>query len=402
MINKKVLIMLLSLLVFQVILGNSIFSFEGMPSAHFGNDTYGLGMGSTGFGDLFRIGTNYQNPAMLATANKVIFSTAVRMGYLWYLENEGAGYRDEELHFPYFTFAFPVYKHRFGILYQPYLSGLLRNEKMREGEYSYKEVNRISETVNKISLSYAYRFEAINIGFAMNYFLGHQIRYWEMDFSDSAINNAKYEKENSFKNIGFSAGISKKKETFSWSIAVQSGSILKGNSIYRFNFTPGADTLQTNKKLFEVPEILSFGYTQRLPKHFKLSAEMHYEFWKRTDFYEKNSYKIGLGTSYDPVSGYGKWYERIPLRIGGYYRLLPFTKNNSKIEEKAFTWGFSIPFVAPEKQLDFACEYILRGDADIHGVRDKILYFSIGINGFDIFSRRPKKTAPREIPEAEY
>ncbi len=400
--NKKMFLLLGLLIISLLLYGNSAFSFDGLPNAHFGNDSYGLGMGSTGFGDLFRIGTNYQNPAMLANANKTIFSTAVRMGYLWYLDEAGAGYRDEEIHFPYFTFSFPAYKHRFGIVYQPYLSGLLRNEKMRDDEYSYKEINRISEIVNKISLAYAYRFDYINIGMSIHYFLGHQIRYWELDFTDSSFQDAKYEKEKSFQNAGFSFGLSQKKETFSWSLAFQSGSLLDGDSIYRFNFTPGADTLQTEEKLFEVPGILSFGYTQRLPKQLKISTEFHYELWKRTDFYEKNSYKIGFGTSYDPISGYGKWYERIPLRIGAYYRLLPFTKNNTKIAEKAITWGFTIPFVATEKQLDFACEYILRGDENTHGVRDKILYFSIGINGFDIFTRRPKKTAPREIPEAEF
>jgi hypothetical protein len=388
--------------------GNSIFSFQGMPLAQYGNDTYGLGIGNTGLGDLFRIGTNYHNPAMLVSANKVFFSTSVRFGYLWYLEKDGKGFRDNELHFPNFTIAVPVFKHRFGLMYSPYLNGNIKNEKesiftdSEDNSYVYHEIHRLSNTVNKISVLYAYRHDFINFGLSFNYFLGHQIHFWEMNFDNTSLSSAKYEKENTFKNAGFTIGLAKKFETFSFGLSYQSSSLLKGNSIWRYNFTPGTDTLLVNETLFKTPELISFGYAQKLPKNFKFNSEFHYEFWQKSDFYERDSYKVGFGLSYDPISGYGKWTERIPLRIGGYYRVLPFEKENHLIEEKAITWGFTIPFVSPEKQVDFACEYILRGNADTHGVRDKILYFSIGINGFDIFSKQPKKTAPREIPRADF
>jgi hypothetical protein len=408
MFFKKLGLVLFLMMFFKFGMGNSIFSFEGMPNVHYGNDVYGLGMGNSGFGDLFRIGTNYQNPAMLSTANKVIFSTAVRFGYNWYLEKEGAGFRDNELHFPYFTFAFPSGKHRFGLQYQPYMNAKLKNEQEKmftdsgDATYSYNEINRISKAVNKISVIYAYRHAFATLGFSANYFLGHQITYWEMDIENSLYSDAKYETEDSFKNLGFTVGLSKKFETFSLGFSYQSASQLNGDRIKRYNFAPGTDTIIEDDKLFETPPMFSFGYTQKFLRHFKFSSELHYEMWENTDFYEQNSYKIGSGISYDPIRGYGKWYESVPVRLGAFYRLLPFEKENESITETGLTFGFSIPFVAPEKQLDFGCEYILRGDVDAHGVREKILYFSIGINGFDIFSKQPKKTAPRDIPKADF
>ena len=84
------------------LLGNSIFSFEGMPVQYYGNDVYGLGMGETGSADLFRINPNFTNPSISISTNKVLFSTAVSMGYMWYKDDQGNKFRDDGLYLPSF------------------------------------------------------------------------------------------------------------------------------------------------------------------------------------------------------------------------------------------------------------------------------------------------------------
>ena len=122
---------------------------------------------------------------------------------------------------------------------------------------------------------------------------------------------------------------------------------------------------------------------------------------KETSTSDFNTYKAGFGLAYEPQSGYGKWYERIPLRLGGYYRELPFKKNNKKITEIAGTGGFSIPLKSYGKKLDIAVKILQRGDNSIHSVEDRSVMFTVGITGFDFFSKRKKKIEHRDIPKAD-
>ena len=111
--------------------------------------------------------------------------------------------------------------------------------------------------------------------------------------------------------------------------------------------------------------------------------------------------KFGFGIGYDPLSGYGNWYNQIPLRFGGYMRELPFEKNDKKIVEKAFTCGVSIPLKSPDKKIEIAAKYLTRGNVDEHSLADRSIMFTFGVSGFDIFKKRPKKIAPRDIPKAD-
>ena len=118
---------LIMMIIVLNIWGNSIFSFDGMPLTYYGDDVYGQGMGDTSLSDLFRINTNYQNPANAVTANKVIFSTATTFGYQWYMDGDD-GYRDNGLIFPYFSLSVPIRNHKFAFSYNSYMAGNLQNE----------------------------------------------------------------------------------------------------------------------------------------------------------------------------------------------------------------------------------------------------------------------------------
>lgn len=400
-------IVFLLLVIFVSLQGNSIFSFEGMPVRYFGNDVYGLGAGDTGIADLHRINPNFTNPSVIITSNKVLFSTSLSAGFMWYEDRSGNTFRDDGMVLRSFNIALPLNNHRVGFSFNSVASGVLEN--VFESTYisssdtlSYSQTNRISSSLFKGDLIYAYKNPILNFGFAANYYLGHRIRYWKLDFSNINYTDAKYEIEKKFKNPGYTVGISKKMNNLSFAASYSNHIKLEGDIIYKYGHTPLADTLAlSDDYIFEVPAKISAGLSLKFLEKYKASLEMHYELWEETDLYEKNTYKIGFGYSYDPLSGYGNWYESIPLRCGFYIRELPFERENNKIMENAITFGTTIPLKSANQKIEFAVQYITRGNLDDNGLKDNSLVFSIGITGFDIFQKRSKNTGEREIPKAE-
>ena len=80
---------------------------------------------------------------------------------------------------------------------------------------------------------------------------------------------------------------------------------------------------------------------------------------------------------------------------------MPFEANGNPIYEQAVTLGTSIPLRVPSKKIDIGFKYFQRGSINDNDLRDRGFQFSIGITGFDLFSKRVKKIDHREIPEAE-
>jgi len=97
---------------------------------------------------------------------------------------------------------------------------------------------------------YAHKNSFVNIGVAMNYYLGHRIRYWNLDFEDSDYTDAKYEIEKVYKNPGFTVGFSKKIGKVSLGAAYSSHVKLEGAETYKYAHTPYADTLSLEDDFF--------------------------------------------------------------------------------------------------------------------------------------------------------
>ena len=403
----KYKLILMLMLITVLLTGNSIFSFDGMPLEYYGSDVYSMGMGETGSADLFRINPNFHNPSLAATTDNVLFSTSVSLGYMWYKDSENNEFRDDGIYMPYFTMAIPIKNHRFAFSFNSIASGNIENAKELEfvsfnDTLQYSEINRLSTSLYKTGMLYAYKNPFVNVGIAMDYYLGHRIRYWKLDFEDSDYTDAKYEIEKIYKNPGFTVGLSKKIGKVSLGAAYSSHVKLEGSITYKYGHTPYADTLSLEDDfLFEVPAQVSGGITWKFMEKYKASLDGYYQMWQDTEDYNKNTLKLGLGFAYDPLSGYGSWFEKIPLRFGGYYRELPFDVNSEKIIEKAVTFGSSIPLKSPNKKIEFAVIYTTRGDVDKHGLSDESLMFSIGITGFDIFKKRYKRIEHREIPKPD-
>ena len=404
----KFSVLMVVILLTASLAANSIFSFDGMPVRFYGNDVYGMGMGDTGIADLHRINPNFTNPSMTVTANKVLFSTAASLGYMWYKDDLDNSFRDDGMQLPYFQLAVPLLNHRIGFNFNSMASGVLKNSWNTQfvtsggDTLTYREINKLSSSLFKADLIYAYKNPIANVGVAVTYYLGHRIQYWKLDFDDNDYKDTKYEIEKDFKNPGVTLGASKKIDNLSLALSYSSHTKLDGDVYFKYGHTPLADTLDWKDNcLFEVPAKISGGVSYKLLEKYKASLEFHYEMWKDTELYDKNTYKLGFGVGYDPLSGYGNWYERIPLRCGAYISELPFEKNDAKIMEKALTFGTSIPLKSANKKFEIAVQYITRGEVDKNGLSDHSLMFSFGIVGFDIFLKSPKKIEPRDIPQAD-
>jgi len=411
----KVRSLILAMVTGVYLLGNSVFAPLGTPLHNYNNDVYGLGMGDTGISDLYRINCNQDNPSLLVTANNVTLSSAINKGYYWY-ENDTDRYRDDALYLPYFTLTVPIKNHRVGISMSSLYSGNLYTSKsdinfVAGDTLVYDEIVRKTEDIFSTKLHYAIKSRYLNAGVSLIYYFGNQVNYWSLDYDDSSFTDTKYEYEKNYSGVGYKLGVSRIIGDFSLGASYEPSTKLNGDTVFRYNFGNEEDTLSFNEDLFEIPENANLGLTYQFSNTLKLSLEGNFIFWSKSDReYEdefgnlgtyEDSWRIGTGLSYDPVSGYGKWYERIPFRLGGSYRLLPFKNGGEDIYEMALSTGSTIQLDSPGRKLDFALRYIQRGNSDNSGYRDESLQLVIGVTGFDIFQKRPKRTKEREIPKVD-
>ena len=398
---KRLLLVSLLVAVCGGLWGNSIFSLYGMPEHYFQYDVYGMGAGDTGWADVFRLNLTHGNPAMAITSNNVSFSGATTFGYMTYYDKEGHSFRDDGLNFPYASFTLPIRRLRIGLDFASIYSGNVENAHQRTFQqggqtYSVTEENRIQGNIYKASMLLAYRNGICQVGVSVNGYIGQHVHNIEQDFSDSAMMDTQYETARFYQGTGFTLGLAKRWGTFAAALSYSTKAKLEGD--VEFNSIFDSEELGTGT--YELPAHAALGVAWRFKEVWKTTFDAHYETWEDTSTYADgvNTWKLGLGFSYDPLWGYGSWYERIPWRVGVSHRLLPFKVSGSDVTETKLTCGISAPLKNPGDQIQFAVQYIMRGNQDNNGIEDNTLLFCIGATGFDIFKARTRRTAPRDIP----
>jgi hypothetical protein len=395
---------------------NTVYAPQGYPLSTSGNDIYGDGMGGTGIADLYRINGNMDNPSLQVTMNNVTLSTAVNMGYYWYKDSENK-FRDDGISLPYFNITIPLQNHRLGISLRSLYSGNLDtggiNQSIIDGDtLYYEESNRKTGNIYRMGLQYAYRSDIINLGIAGHYYLGNNIHFWSLAIDESSYIDSKYEIEQRFSGWNWNVGISRKFGNLALGLGYEPSVTLDGSSYYRYNFPPETDTLSSEDDFFEIPASINFGTTYLVRNTLKLNCDFRYRFWGDTKIkYTNNfngaeesyqdSWRLAGGLSYDPLIGYGRWYESIPVRAGISYSKMPFLSNGEDVMELSFSLGSSLQLNSPGRKLDFALSYTQRNNGVEEDKKDESLEFSIGITGIDIFKKTPKRIEEREIPKVD-
>ncbi|OQY37360.1 MAG: hypothetical protein B6226_05280 [Candidatus Cloacimonetes bacterium 4572_65] len=373
--------------------GNSIFSLAGLPYQYSGNDIYSQGMGDVGIGDGLRLSNGFANPALMNTAGTVNFYTALKMGNINYTTDGDLEFGDDALDFPFFSMVAPFRRHRFGFQFNSYKSGNVENYVVISDSLS--EHNLIDSYIYKLDFYYGYRFNGgLSIGVGPNVYIGHTEQEYIQE-GGFGVFNARYKKTVTFTDMGFTAGILKQAPTWSLGGRYEYGKELETEK----EFASIHSVEDLDSEAYKLPHRVGVGFAKKWQGKYKLASDFNYEVWddfNGVDYH--NSWKAGVGVAYEPKMRKRGFWKYVPYRAGLSLRELPFDYNNNKIYEQAYTVGFSLPFKSKINKLDFALEYMIRGDEVDHGIRDESIMLMIGFSGFDIFRKVHRRVAPHEIP----
>ncbi len=379
--------------------GNSIFSFYGFPVRNYGRDIYSLGMGDTGASDVFRLNTGYANPAMHNRNNYTLFSTGMISGYTKYQSRYNGvkhSYRDDSLDFPYFNISIPVNRHRLGIQFNSLSSGLVTNEQtLPDGSL---ETQTTDKYLYKADLIYSYSFKEVNLGISVNYYFGHDKRY----FSQTG-NYGNFDTYESllmdFKNPSVTIGAIKIFDKYSIGAHYNAPVTMKGELIRSciHNTEPAVDYE------YKLPELYCVSSTVKPLEQFKITTDISFEPWESISSNYRDCYKAGIGFAYEPDTETHKHiFLKLPVRVGGSMRQLPFyDKNGKDINEYTVSCGLTLPLKNEVDRIDLGFQYLQRGDLSTNNLSDTSMMLMIGFTGYDIISKGKDKTAPRNIPEKE-
>jgi hypothetical protein len=379
--------------------GNSIFSYDGYPIQYYGRDVYSLGMGDTGSSDVFRYNTGYANPAQSNTDNKTLFGTGLIFGYTNYkskYNNEEQSFRDDSLDFPYFTVSIPVKRHRFGFQFLSQANGVVKNQTRIDSLTIERQ--ETDKYLYRADLIYSYRYKNLSLGLSGNYFLGHDNRVFEQTSSSNTVPTSESMKKN-YKNPSLSFGAVQSYHDHAFGAYATLPVKLEGEKKWT-SFINSGDTEDTS---YELPLTIGMGYTGLIAPEIKVATDYVYETFAETDENLRDSWKAGFGIAYEPeVARKRHWYQKLPLRAGYSLRALPFKSENGEyVDENTFSAGFSFPLKGDINRIDLGFQYQTRGSLETNNLQDRSFMMLFGFTGFDIISRAPDRTAPREIPQAE-
>lgn len=396
---------MLTIIIFTVtplVAGNSVFSYNGTPIRNYGNDIYGMTMGDVGIADVYRQNTGYGNPAMLGSTTHTLFSTGLMMGWTQYTSQAVAkeNFRDNSLDFPFFSMAFPLQNHRLGFQFNSVASGEMNNQtSFVIDSTTVVEKQAINRYIYRADVMYAYNFGWLNVGAGLNYYLGHETRWFNQNGGFGFFNTTE-QLSKTYKNPSFEAGFTAALHNISVGVVYNAGATLKGD-ITRTSIHEVEDLGEAS---LQISDHIGAGITTKFLNEYKVSADLHYDLWANTNstVNTRNSLKLGIGFADEPKADSRKTFVgKMPKRIGFSYRTLPFEVNGNTVTETAITGGLTLPVKETNNSLDFGLQYFMRGNTDKNTMQDRGLMIMFGITGFDILTRDANRSAPRDIPKTE-
>ncbi|MDP2172909.1 MAG: hypothetical protein Q8M98_07770 [Candidatus Cloacimonadaceae bacterium] len=397
---------LLTLVCSPLFAGNSIFSYDGFPIQYFGKDIYSMGMGDAGASDIFRFNTGYTNPALHNVSNRTLFATGLMFGYTGYRSLDDAGsearFRDDSLDLPYFSLSVPLKRHRVGFQFNSFASGVVKNERTFTSDEGLEitEKQAMDKYLFRADLIYSVNFGRYHFGASGNYFFGHDIRNFEQQAAGFGIFNTKEELARTFKNPTLTIGALKHFDRLSIGTHITMPRTLKGGEI-RKSIHEQEPEIDYDYKL---PAQLAGSITALPFPNFKVATDFHYETWGEIDaaVYE-DSWKLSLGAAYEPnaetIDKAGA--PKFPIRAGISYRKLPFKADADAIDESGVSLGVTLPLKRDVNRIDLGFQYLRRGNLAANKLQDNSFMLMIGFTGFDVITKAPDRTAPREIPVKE-
>ena len=387
---------------------NSIFASSAgidYPERFYGYDSYSAGMGYTGAGDLFRINNYTSNPALMTTSSNVNFSASIKLGYNTYkqeINNNTKTFRDDGLVLSQFSFAVPYRNNRFGVNIQAYSSGNFENEVKGividdENEYDLK--NSIIRNMYQFNLNYAYKLNKLSLGASVNYILGSN--NLEKTHDHNNYIDTYYLDIRRYNGAAFTVGATYDFTKYSAGISYRTKADLYGERELETVVHDDDNRIHLSGSDIEIPDELCLGFAAKIKDEYKMTFDTHYERWSDISDDYNDSYMVGFGAAYDPFKKKEHFYQKIPVRAGYNIRKLQYKMNDKDIYEHTVSLGISLPIKSTKQTITFSVELMKRGNKSDHGIEDNGIMFTVGSQGFDVFSRRKNKTGHRDIPKPD-
>jgi len=312
-----------------------------------------------------------------------------------------------------FTFAFPVSEdHGVGIAMGivPYTrinyEVVDKIEDQSSGNYTstYKGQGGLSKIF--VGGTYKVPLEFI-LGATMEYYFGN-IKYTSsVDFDNSAIFPAEYEK--SFGPTGFGttlglitpdmSGLLNSESITNLRFGLSTNIISKLETDTSFVTTSSSviDTLGYGTGELEVPMRLNAGLHIAFVNSYNFALDYFYQPWTELKMSGINQlnlsdvHKVSLGFEFRPQREPGmSFWEQIMLRAGLSYEMSQYKFEGNELKQYSVFTGFALP-LSDQNTLDFGFEYSIRGTTEDNLLEENFLRINLGISFGDLWFVRYEK-----------
>lgn len=396
-----------------LLLGQSIYSFEGLGSLEHQGMPNNFAMGEVGIGSPSLWHVNTQNPANLVYNSFSTFQLGLELDNRRFSGSNISG-RDTNGSLRFLTYAFPIIRGKwsssFGIL--PY-SSVNYNTFSEAPITGISNVNQISDFRGEGGLTHFYwangfrLFNKLMVGFRANFTFGSidkESVIFLQEISQDSINGelaevrtnigdpTNYQIQESFSDVNFLLGLSYR-HRFSEKVFLDFGltyapqivfSGTQTRTLTRIDFLGNVLTTQdlpSSALATNLPETLGVGLSFQKQNVFTLGVDLERQNWSEanpgndtyTDFV-----KVAVGANwvpdYDNVSSY---FKRAKYSLGFNRTKLPYIVNQETLIDFGINFGASFP-VSGFSSLDLGVKIGQLGDTNNGGIRENYYKIVLG------------------------
>jgi long-subunit fatty acid transport protein len=370
---------------FSISVAQSVYSGLGIGEVRSVPNARSLGMGGAGiaFRDSFQL--SITNPALPASVNRT--TIAISGSYHWILaeDNTTSDPRDYA-NFDGLAVAIPIYQTwtlSAGI--DPFTIAQTKWYWKRQFDSdTYEEQYQVSGGISRslIGISFSPRKNLL-LGVGTRILFGAIDQTFTLNFVSSLYRDAQYVNRLSSMSVGATGGAVWDFYR-GWSIGAFYYAKQQGDGSVEFSYLD-SDSIRSTDGTIDFPASLGVGFSGYLKPRIRVAGDAEWTNWKDsqvivgTQLPVTNTYRISAGFEYQPLFGEMEaFYNRFYYRLG-------FNTENNYIENLSgksprtsiVTAGLGIPLNEPDRRLDVALYWGIRGNIADFGVKETLFGISL-------------------------
>ncbi|KAB2925778.1 MAG: hypothetical protein F9K22_02450 [Bacteroidetes bacterium] len=397
----KKLLLLVGLTLPAVAGEGSVYSRFGVGDIAVFTNGRAVGMGGAGIALMSESNMQFANPAASSLVNRTLFNAGYQ--YRFFTSEDaggtsmvGTGTVNE------FGLAFPLYSPYRMVLTAGFVpvSSVGYEQRVDQPAYGVTQVfeGRGGISSGQLGLSYS-RSGDLYLGLTGHYLFGSIYRDHSLRFASSDLFSGSYNQTLSMSGFALTAGavVAGVDKLFGLSdtrnvnlgITVFSGSTLELDDETLRNFSSNQDTLLSAGQELTLP----FGFTvgaAMTRNRVVYAADLQFQNWSSFTAAGvhpselRNSLRVSAGAEYLGSGDFGSdFWERVSVRLGGYYRMTNLSVNGEGIDEVFGTAGIGLPF-SFESRLNIGIEAGVRGAVTSTLIRDTIMRFTVSLTASEL------------------